>query len=288
MIDCTVQWLNMLNKDLQQKIVDRVSNVVKTEEDVRDHEVPPATKVSVETQTDAQPESEEPGGSHQREEPASSVGSQQRKGREEKKKDINADDTAPDKKPAALDCYGQDISGNETDSVLKKLKNCFKDGCHSEWAGFYNEGFPALPQSQHMMWQTQFRQTEKPHGDPWYPDTEENFMKEYINRHYDESVLSVLEELRRGATYSCSDPRIHNKERVSVTKLSNTAAERHKEDFENIHEDINDYLSTHGCIPYCVVLQLLAMRYLGAGLLDSDIIDKDYPYRSSKSCSCMF
>ena len=58
LIDCTVQWLDMPDKDLQQKIVDRVSNVVKAEEEhVRDHEittepvVPPATKVSIETQS---------------------------------------------------------------------------------------------------------------------------------------------------------------------------------------------------------------------------------------------
>ena len=87
LIDCIVQWLNMLDKDLQQKIVDRVSNVVKAEEEeaeehVRDHEItkepvaPPATMVSTETQTDPQQESEEPGSSQQREEPASSVGSQ--------------------------------------------------------------------------------------------------------------------------------------------------------------------------------------------------------------------
>ena len=69
---------------------------------------------------------------------------------------------------------------------------------------------------------------------------------------------------------------MHIKERVSVSKLSSTAAERHKEDFENLHETIDDYLSQYGCIPYCVVLQLLDMRYLGAGLLDSDFIDKDY------------
>ena len=48
--------------------------------------VPPATKVSIETQTDVHQESEEPGSSHQREELASSVGSQQREGSEEKRK----------------------------------------------------------------------------------------------------------------------------------------------------------------------------------------------------------
>ena len=87
LVDCTVQWLHMLDKDLQQVIVDRVSNVV--QEHVRDHEftkepvVLPAIKVSIETQTDPQPQSEEPGSSHQREEPASSVGSQQREETEE-------------------------------------------------------------------------------------------------------------------------------------------------------------------------------------------------------------
>ena len=161
LIDCTVQWLNMLDKDLQQKIVDRVSNVVKAEEEeaeeehVRDHEftkepvVPPATKVSTETQTDPQQKSEELGSSHQREEPASSVGSQRREGTEEQKKYINADDTAPEQKPVTMDYYGQDISGNETDSILRKLKNRFKDSCHGDWAGFYNQCFPALPQSRH-------------------------------------------------------------------------------------------------------------------------------------------
>ena len=78
----------MLNKDLHQKIVDRVSNV-------KEPVVPPTTKVSIETQTDFSQVAEEPGSPHQREEPASSVGSQQREGTEEKKKDINADDTAP-------------------------------------------------------------------------------------------------------------------------------------------------------------------------------------------------
>ena len=90
--------------------------------------------------------------------------------------------------------------------------------------------------------------------------TEQNIRQQYINRHYDESVLSVLDELRRDTTYSCSDPRMHIKERASVTKLSKSAAERHKEDFESLHETIDDYLSHYGCIPYCVVLQLLAMR----------------------------
>ena len=65
-------------------------------------------------------------------------------------------------------------------------------------------------------------------------------MKECINRRYDESVLNVLEELRHDAIYRCSDPRLHIKGRERVTKFTKDAAERYKEDFENLHETIND------------------------------------------------
>ena len=81
---------------------------------------------------------------------------------------------------------------------------------------------------------------------------------------------------------------MHIRERAQVAKLTNDAAQRHKEDFETLHQTIDDYVKEHRCIPYCVVLQLLALRYLGAGLLDTDFIDKDYPHRSSKSVSCLF
>ena len=114
----------MLNKDLQQKIVGRISTLAKKEGEeetvTKEPVVPPATKVSIETQTDFPEEFGKTGSSHQREKPASSVGSQQREGTEEK--DTNADDTAPQKKPVTLECYGIDTSGNETDSVLRNLK----------------------------------------------------------------------------------------------------------------------------------------------------------------------
>ena len=78
--------------------------------------VPPATKVSMETQTDFPEESEKLGSSQQGE------GTEEKK--KKKKKDINVDDTAPQKKPVTLEYYGIDISGNETDSILRKLKTC--------------------------------------------------------------------------------------------------------------------------------------------------------------------
>ena len=45
-----------------------------------------------------------------------------------------------------MEYYGQDISGNEADSILRKLKDCFKNDYHGECAGFYNQGFPASSQ----------------------------------------------------------------------------------------------------------------------------------------------
>ena len=55
-----------------------------------------------------------------------------------------------------------------------------------------------------------------------------------------------------------------------------------------MHGPIGDYIKDHQCIPYAVIFQLLAMRYLGAGLLDAEHLDLVHPHRSSKSLSCMF
>ena len=52
LVDCTVQWMNLLNGDLQKQILERVSNVKKEVEDEQDEEedvkkepvVPPAAK----------------------------------------------------------------------------------------------------------------------------------------------------------------------------------------------------------------------------------------------------
>ena len=197
LIDCTVQSMEMLNKDLQKRIVDRISVQTKKEETddpeqeqelTKEPDVPPSKMVSAETQTDFPEEFEKAGSSQQREEPVSSVGSQQREVTEEKK-DISADDTAPKEKPVTLEYYGMDISGNEKDSVLRRLKECFKDEYHDIWAGFYNQGFPAMPQSRHVMWHKHFRKTNEPHQDYWYQDSEDNVMTEYIRRHYNKSVF---------------------------------------------------------------------------------------------------
>ena len=110
LIDCTVQWMNMLNDDLQKRILERVSfgkKEVEDEQDVEDEEevkkepeAPPTTKVSISTQTDLPEEAPQSGGSQQREVPASTASSHQREEAKEEKS-INDDDTAPPVKESA-------------------------------------------------------------------------------------------------------------------------------------------------------------------------------------------
>ena len=299
LIDCTVQWMNMPNEDLQKRILERVSFVKKEVEDEQDAEeeeeevkkepeVPPTTKVSISTQTDLPVEAPQSGSSQQREVPASTASSRQREEAKEERS-INDDDTAPPvKKPATLVWYGQDISGNEEDSILRELSRRSSDDYHSIWAGFYNQGFPAFPNNRHMLWHKKYRQTNKPHDMTWFKIEEKHMMEAYIQRHEDENVMETLEDIKKNAEYSCADPRLHIRARETVTRFTNIATERHQEDFESLHKLINDYIADHHEIPYVIVLHLLAMRYLGAGLLETEHLDRDYPHRSSKSLSCMF
>ena len=301
LIDCTVQWMNMLNEDLQQRILERVTIAKKEVEDEQDveeeeeeeqeikkePEVPPS-KVSMSTQTEPTEEVSQPGSSHQREAPAPDAGSQQREvAREER--NINDDDTAPPvKKPPTQVWYGQDISGNEADSVLRELSNCFSDGYHSIWAGFYNLGFPAFPSNRHMLWHKKYRQTNDQHRMSWHDIPEKILMQEYMNRHKDEKVTDLLDEIKNKLPYGCSDPRLHIRARQEVNRFTEKATGRHQGDFESLHSLIEDYIKDHREIPFAIILQLLACRYLGAGMLDEEKLDHDYPHRSTKTLSCMF
>ena len=153
----------MYDKNLQKRIMERV---VKNEEeediDVEDDQaepeepkVPPPEKVSIEIQiqTDDSFLSDQKSGSSAKEEaPAPSGNSQKGEEPEEKKDYIQHDDTAPKKEPAKRLCHGQDITGNEDDSVFRELSKCFTNSYYDEWAGFYNQGYPASTQHRHMFW----------------------------------------------------------------------------------------------------------------------------------------
>ena len=132
LVECTLQWISMCNKNVQKKIKERV---VKEEAKYEEEE---EEIVVEEEEKDTQEPHVPPGSSSEKEEPVPPDRSSEEEESGEKKTDIQNDETAPEEKPAQRPYYGQDITGNEDDSVFRKLKECFTDGYHGEWAGFYN------------------------------------------------------------------------------------------------------------------------------------------------------
>ena len=62
------------------------------------------------------------------------------------------------------------------------------------------------------------------------------------------------------------------------------------DDFQTLSSvlTVSEYGERHGCLPYCVVLQCLASRYLGAGMFDPELLGLSIsiiPYRSSPQFS---
>ena len=155
--------------------------------------------MSAECQTDESFLSDEKvGSSSQKQEPVSPEGSAQPEVSGEQEADIQKDDTAPKPEPAKRLYYDVDITGNEDDSVFRKLEQCFPDG-HNEWAGFYGQGYPGSTKHRHMFWHVKYRKTQAPHKNHWYTDTDDQLMTEYIARRKNEYPLSVLQ--RRSETH---------------------------------------------------------------------------------------
>ena len=139
-----------------------------------------------------------------------------------------------------------------------------------------------------MLWHLKYRTTTENHDHMWCKIPEEELMKEYINRHFDEDVSELLTDLKNKITYACSDPRMHERSEADCSKYTKIAFERHEKEFSELEETITDYISDSGCIPDATSLHLLAIRYLGEGLPSPDDFDKDHPYRNSKALSVMF
>ena len=157
LVECTLKWISMCNKNVQQKIKD---SFVKQEE--RQEEENEEEEIVVEEEEEEK-DTQEPHvpaeSSCEKEESAPPERSSEKEESGEKKTDIQDDETAPEVKPAIRLYYGQDITGNEDDSVFRKLKDCFSDGYHGEWAGFYNQGYPASSKHRHMFWHVKYRKT---------------------------------------------------------------------------------------------------------------------------------
>ena len=122
---------------------------------------------------------------------------------------------------------------------------------------------------------------------PWL-HTDDQLMKEYIARHKDQPPLQDLEELKATIEYGRSDPRLHARHQEHSEDASKEAEKRIQYDFNNLTKVLECYVEDHGVLPYVVVLQCLASRYLGGGMLDPTFIDEEHPYRSSPQFSMMF
>ena len=304
LIECTIQWLSMYNKTVQKKIMERVvkpetkdeEEEVEVEEEQQEPQepiVPAPTSSESECQTD---ESfllgSQAGSSLQKEEPVPPEGSLQKEEsgepQAEQKDDIQKDDAAPKQQPAKRLYYGVDITGNEDDSVFRKLAECFTDGYHGDCAGFYNQGCPASSQHRNMFWHVKYRKTMAKHPNHWFTNTDEQLMAEYIARHKDQLPLQELEELKNTCEYGCSDPRLHPRHQEHSEEAAKEAERRIDDDFHTLTKVLECYIQDRGVLPYCVVLQCLASRYLGGGLLDPTYTDEEHPYRSSPQFSLMF
>ena len=118
-------------------------------------------------------------------------------------------------------------------------------------------------------------------------------MEAYISRYKDENVMSILEDVKHNSEYGCADPRLHSRAREAVTRFTNIATERPKDIKKTSNPCKSSSMITLKSIMRFLMLsyfnyQLLAMRYLGAGLLQTEHLDHDYPHRSTKSLSSMF
>ena len=289
LVECTLKWISMCNKNVQQKIKD---SFVKPEERQEEEKEDEEEEIVVEEEEEEEKDTQEPHvpaeSSCEKEESAPPERSLEKEESGEKQKDIQDDETAPEVKPATRLYYGQDITGNEDDSVFRKLKDCFSDGYHGEWAGFYNKGFPASSKHRHMFWHVKYRKTMSPHQDSWYHLTDDQLMIEYIARHKDQQPLHELEELKNHIEYGCSDPRMHPLHQNKAEASSKEAERRIDDDFGNLTQVLRDYVEDHKVLPYCMILHSLAYRYLGGGLSDPTYKDTEFPYRSSPQMTVMF
>ena len=283
LVECTLAWISMCNKNVQNKIK---KSFVKDEEVKEEEE-----EIVVEEEED-QEDTKEPHVpaecSSEKEESAPPERSLEKEESGEKKVDIQDDETAPEVKTAIRLYHGQDITGNEDDSIFRKLGDCFSDGYHGEWAGFYNQGYPASSKHRHMFWHVKYRKTMKPHQDYWCHLTDDQLMMEYIARHKDQLPLQELEELKNCIEYECSDPRMHPLHQHKAESMSREAERRINDDFGNLTKVLQDYINDHKVLPYTVILHSLAYRYLGGGLTDPTYKDPEFSYRSSPQITAMF
>eukprot|EP00435_Cladocopium_sp_Y103_P013875 s800_g3.t1 len=203
-----------------------------------------------------------------------------------------ADEQASEKPKERKIYYDVDITECEEDSILRQLSHCFPDAKWDEWTGFYGRGFPVSDQHKHMFWHEKYRCQDQDfrwtHQEAWYQCSEEALMTEYIARHKGTDPESDLEELRNTIAFTCVDPRTNLRNRLDVERLSAKAETQLKEEWDRLESALSDAIEEYGKLPYCAVLQSLAMSFLGANAVSEEEKDPDYPYRSGKALSVLF
>ena len=104
LVECTLQWINMCNKNVQRKIKERVVEKEAKEEEEEGGGEEEEEEIDVEEeQQDTQEPHVPPGSSSEKEEPVPPEGSSEKEESGEQKtakgSDIQHDDTAPKEKP---------------------------------------------------------------------------------------------------------------------------------------------------------------------------------------------
>ena len=141
---------------------------------------------------------------------------------------------------------------------FEKLKDCFSDGYHGEWAGFYNKGYPASSKHRHMFWHVKYRKTMSPHQEYWYHLTDDQLMNEYIARHKDQNPQLELQELNNHIEYGCNDPRMHPLHQDKAESSSKEAERRIDDDFGNLTKVLQDYAEDHNIQGCRISIQILS------------------------------
>jgi hypothetical protein len=136
-----------------------------------------------------------------------------------------------------------------------------------------------------MFWHVKYRKTNENHKTHWYSDTEKQLMDQYIARH------------KTNIHFNCWRTYVRQQFMVVQTldfilgfvKRLTTLQGRPRKGWRMTFRLCLQFSQAkqHGVLPYCVVLQCLAARYLGAGVIDPPFLDKGHPCRSSSQFSLM-
>ena len=126
------------------------------------------------------------------------------------------------------------------------------------------------------------------HQDHWFTNIDDQLIAEYIARHKIQLPFQELEDVKNTCEYSCGDPRMHPRHQEHPEDAAKEAERRIDDDFKSLTAVLECHVEDHKVLLYCVVLQCLAPRYPGGGIVDPVYIDDEHPSRASPQFSLMF